>query len=48
MRIAYTCQHICIHGGLERIIVEKANAMAQAGHDVCLIDEQSARTKTGV
>lgn len=37
MRIAYTCQHICIHGGLERIIVEKANAMAQAGHDVCLI-----------
>lgn len=37
MRIVYTCQHICIHGGLERIIVEKANAMVQAGHDVCLI-----------
>lgn len=37
MRIAYTCQMTCVRGGLERIIVEKANALAAAGHDVCII-----------
>ena len=37
MRIAYCCQDITVRGGLERITVEKANALAQAGHDVCLI-----------
>lgn len=37
MRIAYTCQDISVTGGLERIFVDKANAMAAAGHDVCLI-----------
>ncbi|MDE6453682.1 MAG: glycosyltransferase family 4 protein [Muribaculaceae bacterium] len=37
MRIAYTCQDISVHGGLERIIADKASAMAARGHDVCLI-----------
>lgn len=37
MRIAYTCQYISVRGGLERILVDKANAMAAAGHDVCMI-----------
>lgn len=37
MRIAYCCQDITVRGGLERITVDKANAMARAGHDVCLI-----------
>lgn len=37
MRIAYCCQDITVRGGLERITVEKANALTQAGHDVCLI-----------
>ena len=37
MRIAYTCQDISVAGGLERILVDKANAMAARGHDVCMI-----------
>lgn len=37
MRIAYCCQDITVRGGLERITVDKANALAQAGHEVCLI-----------
>ncbi|MDE6499054.1 MAG: hypothetical protein K2L21_10390, partial [Muribaculaceae bacterium] len=37
MRIAYCCQDITMRGGLERITVEKANTLVQAGHDVCLI-----------
>lgn len=37
MRIVYTCQNTTVRGGLERMIVEKANAMAAAGNDVALI-----------
>lgn len=44
MRIAYTCQNISVKGGLERIIVEKASAMASRGHDVCLIVNNPAGT----
>ncbi|MDE6269392.1 MAG: glycosyltransferase, partial [Muribaculaceae bacterium] len=41
MRIVYTCQTTTVRGGLERIIVDKANAMASAGHEVCLIVNNS-------
>ena len=37
MRIIYTCQLTSVAGGLERIMCEKASAMAQTGHDVCII-----------
>ena len=37
MRIVYTCQDTTVAGGLERIICEKASAMAARGHDVWLL-----------
>lgn len=37
MRLAYTCQLTSKTGGLERILVDKANAMAERGHEVLLI-----------
>ncbi len=37
MRILYTCQDISVTGGLERIISEKASAMAIRGNDVWLL-----------
>lgn len=37
MKILYTCQDITVAGGLERIICEKASAMAERGHEVWLL-----------
>lgn len=37
MRILYTCQVTNVSGGLERIISEKATAMAKLGYDVSLL-----------
>lgn len=39
MRIAYTCQYLHLHGGLERIICDKASALARRGHQVCIITD---------
>jgi len=37
MRIAYICQSLDKKGGQERILIEKASALASMGHDVCMI-----------
>ena len=38
MRLLYICDALVIHGGLERVIVEKANWLVEhEGYDVCLL-----------